>query len=211
MRITFQQKLLLDVVRQGVEERKTGRRKLALPGSSSYRFVASSAAMSEDLVELRDQMLNLRNKIDQTLRNKNHAVMFPEVCSFANDVRDAVRHLPQGLVLRVNLLADDGNIGMRLQCALESDVRSSPTHQAHKMVVLPCGPRVYHDVPDELRVDLARRVEAEARGHLLRLQISIDCLRTPDHSRLQILGSEILPHERRICVGIVSADDDQPV
>jgi hypothetical protein len=36
------------------------------------------------------------------------------VCSFANDVRDVVRHLPQGLVLRVNLLADDGNIGMRL-------------------------------------------------------------------------------------------------
>jgi len=56
----------------------------------------------------------VKNKIDQTLRNKNHAVMFPEVCALANDVRDAVRHLPQGLVLRVNLLADDGNIGMRL-------------------------------------------------------------------------------------------------
>ena len=79
------------------------------------------------------------------------------------------------------------------------------------MVVLLRGERVHADVADQLRVDLAGRVEAEGDGNVLVLQVPVDCLRTADHVGAVVDALEVLRQHRRVCVRIVAADDDQTV
>lgn len=63
-------------------------------------------------------------------------------------------NVSQSLVLLVDLLADDGGLGVGLQRALQCDVAGCSAHQPHKVVVLLGRQGVHHQVANLLRVHL---------------------------------------------------------
>lgn len=79
------------------------------------------------------------------------------------------------------------------------------------MIVFLRRQSVHADVPDQLRVDLARSVETERHRDVRVLQIAVDRLRTPDHVGAMMDALEVLREKSGVRVRVISTDHDQTV
>ena len=205
VRIAVQRQLVAQRLRQIVEQ--LARRRLQVRGDVGLLGVAGR----DDLVELLDQRAHFGDELDEAFGEKDHAVVLAELGALHDQIHHFLRDLLHRLLLLRDLLADERVVRVRLEGALHGDVRRRAAHQAHEMVVFLRGQRVHADVPDQLRVDLARRVKTERHRDVVVLQIAVDRLRAADHVRAVMDALEVLRQQGGVRVGVVAADDDQTV
>ena len=98
---------------------------------------------------------------------------------------------------------------MRLQSALQRDVRGRAAHELDEVPVFAGRDGVALDVSDEVGVNLAGRVEAEARLDVFAAQVAIDRLRNADHTERGVVGFCKLRELRGVGIRVVTADDHQ--
>ena len=77
---------------------------------------------------------------------------------------------------------------MRLQRALQGDVRGRAAHELDEVPVFAGRDGVALDVSDQVGVNLAGRVEAEARLDVLAAQVAINRLRNANHTERGVVG-----------------------
>ena len=124
-------------------------------------LVLQKVDLAAKVVDLADQRAHLRHKVDQALGDEHHAVRQPIRLSLADRVADLTRDVLERPPLRLDLLANVAKRRLRRERDLERQVRRLAPHQPDEVVVLLRRLAVRHDVADELRVELGRRVEAE--------------------------------------------------
>ena len=64
------------------------------------------------------------------------------------------------------------------------------------------------DVTDELAVCLCCCIETEGTLDIFVLKVTVDCLRTSDYLNTCVVCCEILSKNTCVCVGVVTADDN---
>ncbi len=144
VRVSIQQQLLLDNHRQVIENL------LIMLGETVADISLAHGAVAEDVIDLLNQHVKFRNKLNQTLRKDHNTVVLAVSRSIDNDIDNILGDLVQGLRLGLNLLGDQTDIGTSVQGALQSDVGGGAAHQPHKMVVLLTREGILGEVSDEL-------------------------------------------------------------
>ena len=82
MGVSVEQKLVLDGLWKEVEEFLRGLREMSLDMFSNGR----RKWLRDDLINLLDKNVHLRNKLDEPFRDKNHTILLVALISLAYDV-----------------------------------------------------------------------------------------------------------------------------
>ena len=164
-----------------------------------------------ELVDLSDQDGDLWDKLNEALRHENDTVVFAPSGSVNDNVSHVVGDLDQGLVLCLDLFADEDAVDAGPQGTLEGNVRGRPTHESDEVVVLFGGNDVGAKVADSLRVHFGRSVETKRDWDVLVFQVAINCLGTSNDLALGLLLGEVLSQEAGIGVRVVATDHNKSV
>ena len=213
MRVTLEEELLLDALRENIENLegiggKTGLDEviLCVPVRKSIELRCVFAC--EQLVDLSDQSRELRNELYDTFRNNCYTEVLAIVTTLFNCICDVVCDLGKRHLLSGNFLTDEADVRLCLKCALESNVRSGTSHYLDEVPVLLSGVSITLDVTDELGVCLCSGIETERCFDILVLEVTVDGLRAADDLDSCVLSSHILSKSSSVCVGVVATDDN---
>ena len=165
--------------------------------------------ISQHFVELLDELLDGRDELDKTLWDEHCTEVVAVFCTAGDDVGDVVHDVVETHLLLLHLLADETDVGLCLQCALQCDVACAAAHKLDEVPVLACTVAVTLYVADELRVGLACCVEAKAGLNLLVLQVAVDGLGATDDLHAILLGCIVLCQHAGVGVAVVTADNHE--
>jgi len=110
--------------------------------------------------------LNANPPAPPTYQN-NEAIVLAELPPLHDQLHHRVDTLRQRLLLGLHLLANEGQVGVRLERHLEGNVRRGAPHQPHKVKRLLGRNGIQAEVAGQLRVDLGCRVKAKRHLHVL--------------------------------------------
>src|SRR5699024_423048 len=164
-------------------------------------------AAREKLVDLADQSGELRNELNYALRNHNYTKVVSIGCSLLYRVRDIIRDLRQGLLLRFYFLRNQADVRLALQSALQSNVGSGTSHHLDEMPVFLCRITVSLNISNHLAVSLGSCIKTKRDLDILILQIAVDGLRASDYLYAGLMSRHVLGKHAGIGIGIVAADD----
>mmetsp|Transcript_13507 Transcript_13507/g.31984 ORF Transcript_13507/g.31984 Transcript_13507/m.31984 type:complete len:358 (-) Transcript_13507:273-1346(-) len=210
MRVSVEHELPGKGLREEAEELR-GPRREPREHVGRPRAAEGGAVPRQELAELADEAVHVREELDEPLGDEDDPVVEAALAPRRDHVRDLRRDRLQGDAVLADLLADEAHLRVRLEGDLERDVAGRPPHEPHKVVVLVGRRRVHHEVPHELAVDAAGGVEAEAHGDPPALEVPVDGLGHADDPRADPRVEEVLREDRRVGVGVVPADDHEPV
>ena len=75
---------------------------------------------------------------DQALGNQNGTKVHATCGTIGNNLSNVCYYIIKSLVLSLNLLTNKGDIGLGLQCALQSNMAGRTAHQLDKVPILAC-------------------------------------------------------------------------
>ena len=108
------------------------------------------AVSGEQVVELVDEAANGRNKLDETLRDENHAEVVAFLCALCHCRGNLLNNLVESHVLGLNLLRDEADVRLGLKGAFQGDVRGRASHQLDEVPIFTCRVSVALNVADKL-------------------------------------------------------------
>mmetsp|Transcript_92432 Transcript_92432/g.299070 ORF Transcript_92432/g.299070 Transcript_92432/m.299070 type:complete len:968 (+) Transcript_92432:126-3029(+) len=207
--LALQQQLLLDEVRQALEERPRPLRQLR-------QHLLHGAGHGQGL-ELRDEAPELGDGRQQTLGHQDGAEVFALLGAHRHGVRDVLDDLAEGHALLVHLLREQQQVGLRLQRGLQGQVgrgqlagNAGPVHELQEVVVLAGAGAVDGRVAHEVRHGLGSGVEAQGGLHELVHHAALDAAGHAHDRRLHLLLLEVLRDVRGVRVRPRASDEDQP-
>ncbi len=165
--------------------------------------------LSKQVIELADEIPHRGDKLDQSLRDQGYSKVVALSSTLSHYRGNILYDLTQGLLLLLNLLRDEADIGLRLESALESNVRGRASHHLDEVPILARRVAVALDVSDDLGVDLSGCIKAKGGLYLLVLQVPIDRLRTADHLYSGIDRLVVLGEYASIGIGVIATDDHE--
>lgn len=118
--------------------------------------------LSDDLIDLLNEHINLGNELYKTLRHQYDAIVLVAFSSLAYDISELLRDLRESHLESLYLLANQDPVYTSLESALKRDVRRRPAHESHEVIVALARHSVDAEVPDGLRVGLGGRIETKA-------------------------------------------------
>ena len=214
--VTLQEQLLLDALGQDGEDSHGllgqavfDEGVLVLPGGQSAKL--SGLLTGQQLVDLGDQHGELGNELHNALGDDGDAEVHAALGTGGHGIGNVVGDLSQGHLLGSHFLADQADVGLGLQGALQSHMRGGTAHDLDEVPVLLGGVGVTLNVADDLGVGLGGGVEAEGALDILVLQVAVDGLGAADDLDAGVVGSAVLSQNSGVGVGVVAADDDQRV
>ena len=163
----------------------------------------------EVVVELSDERLEGRDEFDKTFGDQYRTEVLTLSSASGYDLSDVGDYVVEGLVLSLYFFADDSDVGLYLQGALEGDVRSRAAHELDEVPVLASRVTVALDVTDDFSVDLRSGVEAEGGLDLLVLQVTVDGLGAANDLDGSADALVVFCEDCSVGVGVVTTDDDQ--
>mmetsp|Transcript_103908 Transcript_103908/g.299100 ORF Transcript_103908/g.299100 Transcript_103908/m.299100 type:complete len:207 (-) Transcript_103908:738-1358(-) len=164
MRVTVQQQLRANEIRQILEDRGIIRRKRR-EDRGLGRF---HAGLCESVIELGHQRIELRDKFNQALWEDDDAIVFTRDTTLLDHVRKLNCDVFEASLVTVNFLADEACVRPCQQGHLQGDVGGGTAHEADDVVVLLCAQSVHSDVAHECGVGLASSVESEGNRNVRR-------------------------------------------
>ena len=213
VRISLEEELLLDSLRKDCEyshgllgQAFFDECILVSPGWKSIELICLAAC--EKLVDLLDQYGELRNELYDTLRDDSNTEVHAVCCSGRYGISDIVSDLGKGHLLLGNLLRDEADVRLSLQCTFQSNVGSGTSHYLDEVPVFLCGIAVSLDVSDQLTVGLGSGIETEGALNIVVLQVAVDGLRASDNLYAGVVCCEVLSKNCSIRIGIVTTNDN---
>ena len=91
---------------------------------------------SEHVVELGDELLDGGDELDDTLRNDDGSEVIAVGSTHGHSLGDVVDDVAEAHTLLLDLLADEADVGLGLQGALECDVAGRAAHHLDEVPVL---------------------------------------------------------------------------
>ena len=208
MRIAVESQLAGNTYRQAVEYSEVLRCQVTL-GEVNLLVAADLLCLrqSQHVVELGNQLLDSGDELDDTLRDDDSTEVVTVGSADSNSVGDVRHDVVEAHSLLLDLLGNEADVRLSLECALKGDVRSRATHHLDEVPVLAGRVTVALDVTDQLRVGLTSGIEAERGLNLRVLQVTVDGLRTTDHLHTILLGSIVLSQHTSVGVRVVTTDN----
>ena len=189
VRVTLACQLLCESTRQALEYLCIGCGKLAVePLDAVCGSVGGVLLGCEKVIELCYQLLDRGDKLDEALWNQHDTKVVAVLGAVGYGLSNIVDDILQGLTLLLYFLRDDANIGLGLECALQSDMACRTAHEFDEVPVLLGAVGVTLDVADQFAIGLAGGVKSEAGLYLVILEIAIDGLRTADDLNAGLVG-----------------------
>ena len=116
---------------------------------------------SKHIVQLGNKLLDGWDELNDTLRN-DYSTEVVTICStYTNGISNVVNDIVETHGLGLNLLRNEADVGLCLQGALQSNVRSRTTHHLDEVPVFTCRITVALDVTNQLRVGLTSGIETK--------------------------------------------------
>ena len=169
----------------------------------------ASCRICQHLIELCNELLDGRDELNQAFGNDNSTEVVAVGSTVGNSLSDVSNNIVERHLLSLYLLADEADIGLALQSALQSDVRSRTTHHLDEVPVLAGRVTVALNVTNQLRVGLTSGVETERGLNLLVLQVTVDGLRATDYLHTVLLGSIVFSQHASVGVRVVTTNDNE--
>ena len=95
-----------------------------------------SLRQSKHVVQLSDKFLDSRDELNDTLRNDDGTEVVTISSTSGNSIGDVGNNVVEALCLSLYLLRNEADVGLRLQGALQGDMRSRATHHLDEVPVL---------------------------------------------------------------------------
>ncbi|MEN9470538.1 MAG: hypothetical protein RL630_2271, partial [Verrucomicrobiota bacterium] len=119
--------------------------------------------VGEGFVKFADEDSHFGDEFDQTFGNEDGSEFFAVGGALDDGVGDVVHNVFQGKLALGDFLGNERDVWSSLESALESDVRSRAAHELDEMPVFSGRDGIALNVSDEVGVNFAGGVEAEAR------------------------------------------------
>ncbi len=170
--ISLKKQLLLDRLRKNREYFHSIPRKPLLDKRILFtpirkRIKRICLAACKKFVDLADQSGELGNKFHNALGNHDNAKVKAVCRSLLHGVCNIIRNLGQGLLLFLNLLGDQTDIRLALQCTLQCNMRSAPSHNLDEMPVFLGRVAVSLNVSNQFAVSLSCRIKTKGNLNVL--------------------------------------------
>ena len=165
--------------------------------------------VGEGFVQLADEGAHFGDEFNEALGNEDGAELLAVRGAVGDGLGDLVDDLLERETALGDFLGDERDVRMRLQRALQGDVRGRAAHELDEVPVFAGRNGVALDVSDEVGVNLAGRVEAKARLDVLAAQVAINRLRNADYTKRGVVGLGKLGELRGVGIRVVAADDHQ--
>ncbi|MPM87115.1 hypothetical protein SDC9_134208 [bioreactor metagenome] len=162
--------------------------------------VESNLFLCQEVVDLVDQSLDLRDELNQAFGNKHHTEVVSIQCTIAHRLGDILNDADQTLLVGLDLFTDQTYIRLGLKSALQCDVTCTATHQFNEVPVLLGTVCIALDVADQLAVRLGGGIEPERYFDGFILQVPVDGLWATDDLDTVLLLQEILG--KHTCIGV---------
>ena len=166
------------------------------------------AMSSQQVIKLLDEAADSRDELDEALRDKHHTEVVAILCTLSHCCSNLLNDLVQRHILLLDLLRDEADVRLCLECALQSDMRSGTTHELDEVPVFTGRVSITLDVTDKLRVNLCSSIETEAGLNLVVLQVAVDSLRAADDLHAILLSCIVLSEHASVGVGVITTNDD---
>ncbi len=213
MRIAFQKQLLLNAFWQNLEdlegllgETLADEFILLIPGRKLIECLCLFA--SQQFIDLSNQRSEFRNEFNDSFRNNGNTEVHALLCSCGNRVCDVVSDLAERHLLRCNFFADEADIRLGFQSALQSDMGSRSAHNLDEVPVLLGRVCITLDVADQFGIRLRCSIETEGALDVVVLQVAVDSLRAADDLNTALVSSEVFRQHCGVRIRIITADDD---
>ena len=148
----------------------------------------------QQVVQFGNQSLHSRDELNQAFRNQYRTKIVSIGRTVGYNLSNISNDIIQSLVFGFHLFRYDTNVGLALQSAFQSDVRSRTSHQFDEMPIFTGRVCIALDIADNLCMFV--------------LQISVNGLRTSDNLHTAFLGCVIFSQDTSVRIGVVATDDD---
>ena len=138
MRIALKGELTADAGGQAVEDGSVGCAEVSLDEGNllvGADGVELSLIGSDEVVELGDELLDGGDELDESFGHEDGTEVHAACGTVGHDASDIGDDVVERLVLGLHLLADEGDVGLHLQGALQRDVAGATTHQLDEVPV----------------------------------------------------------------------------
>ena len=211
MRITVKAKLAGNISRQRLQDSQILSSDVSLNESNLLLCIGEDTALtcsriSQNLIELCNQLLDGRNEFNQAFWNKHSTKVVAFSSTISYNLSDVGNHVVKRHFLFLNFLGNETDVGLRLESTFQSDMRSRTPHQLNEMPVLAGTVAVTLDIANQLAVGLAGSIETKTCLNLVVLQVTINRLGAANHLHAIFLGSIVFGQNTGIGVGIVAAN-----
>ena len=213
MRVTLEEELLLDALRQNIEylesihgETSLDEIILCVPVRKSIE--SSCLFACKKLVDLSDESRELRYEFNDTLRNNSYTEVLTIVATLFNCISDVVCDLSKRHLLSGNFLTDQADVRLSFKSAFECNVRSGTAHYLDEVPVFLSGVSITLDVADKLGICLSSCIKTKGSFDIFVLEVTVDGLRAADYLNACVLSSHVLSECSGVCVGVVTTDDN---
>ena len=163
---------------------------------------------SQIVVQLGDKTLHGRDKFNKSFGNQHRSEVVTFGGTGSHDFGDIIYYIVESHLLGLDFLRNQTNIGLSLQSAFQSDMRSRTSHQLDKVPIFLSRVTVSLYVTDYFGIYFTSRIETERRLYHFVLQVSIDSFRATDYlnsgSNLFIIFGEYAS----VGIGIVATDNN---
>ena len=162
----------------------------------------------QQVVQFGNQSLHSWDELNQTFRNQYRTKIVSIGRTVGYNLSNISNDIIQSLIFGFHLFRYDTNVGLALQSAFQSDVRSRTSHQFDEMPIFTGRVCIALDITDNLCIRFASRIETERSFDLFVLQIAVDGLRTADNLHTAFLGCVIFSQDTSVRIRVVATDDD---
>ena len=146
MWVSVEQELVLDGFWKEVEEFPRGLREVSLDMFSNGR----RKWLRDDLIDLLDKNVYLRNELDEPFRHQDDAILLLTLISLAYDVSELISDLLKSHGVLLDLLTYEYPVHASLESALKCDVRCRSSHQSDEVVIALAGEGINAQISDSL-------------------------------------------------------------
>jgi hypothetical protein len=103
-----------------------------------------------NLINLFNENLDLWDKLNETLRDKNYTILLAALCSLAYNISKLIGNLLKFHRVFLDFLTDKDPVNSSLQGTLKGDVRCRSSHQSDEVVITLAGQCINTEVSDSL-------------------------------------------------------------
>ena len=152
----------------------------------------ASFGVCEHFIQLGDELLDSGNEFNETFGDEYGTEVVSILGTVCYNLCEVGNHVVERHFLLLNFFRNQTCVGLGLECAFQSNVRSRASHKLDEVPVLACTVAVALDVTDEFAIGLAGSIETEAGFNLLVLEVTVDGLGASDYLYTIVLGSIVL-------------------
>ncbi len=165
--------------------------------------------VGECFVEFADEDSHFGNEFDQAFRNEDCSEFFAVGGALGDGVGDVINDVFEGELALGDFLGNERDVWASLESALETDVRSRAAHELDEVPVFSRRDGIALNVSDEVGVNFAGRVEAEAGFDVFAFEVAIDGFGNSDNRQRGFAGGGEFSEFGGVRIRVITADDDQ--